>query len=61
MSQFVPFKNFVVRSGITGTYSNRISIVVDSSQFPNNSDYEWIIAKNSSGEIKQYCEADLIQ
>ncbi len=61
VSSAVPFKNFVVKSGVKGTSSSRLSIVVDSSKFPNNSDYEWIIAKNSSGEIKQYCEADLIQ
>ena len=55
-----PFKNFVVKAGVNGTYSNKLAIVIDTADFPLNSDYEWIIAKNSKGEIKQYCEADLI-
>ncbi len=61
VSSSSPLKNFIVKSGIVGTSSSRLSIVIDNTKFPNNSDYEWIIAKNSSGEIKQYCEADLIQ
>ena len=55
-----PLKNFVVKAGVKGTSTNTLAIVIDVSSFPLNSDYEWTIAKNSSGVIKQYCEADLI-
>lgn len=55
-----PLKNFVVKAGVKGTGSNTLAIVIDASSFPLNSDYEWTIAKNSSGAVKQYCEADLI-
>ena len=55
-----PLKNFVVKAGVKGTSINTLAIVIDASSFPLNSDYEWTIAKNSSGAIKQYCEADLI-
>lgn len=55
-----PLKNFVVKAGVKGTSTNTLAIVIDVSSFPLNSDYEWTIAKNSSGAIKQYCEADLI-
>ena len=54
-----PLKNFVVKAGVNGA-SGTLAIVIDAASFPLNSDYEWIIAKNSKGEIKQYCEADLI-
>ena len=43
-----------------GTDSAKLAIVIDTANFPLNSDYQWTIAKNSKGEIKQYCEADLI-
>ena len=55
-----PLQNFVVKAGVKGTSTNTLAIVIDASSFPLNSDYEWTIAKNSSGVIKQYCEADLI-
>ena len=55
-----PLKNFVVKAGVKGTSSNILAIVIEASSFPLNSDYEWTIAKNSSGAVKQYCEADLI-
>ena len=55
-----PLKNFAVKSGVMGTYSAKLAIVIDTANFPLNSDYQWTIAKNSKGEIKQYCEADLI-
>ena len=55
-----PLQNFVVKAGVKGTSANTLEIVIDASSFPLNSDYEWTIAKNSSGAIKQYCEADLI-
>lgn len=55
-----PLKNIVFKGGIMGSYSSRLNIVINTSNFPLNSNYEWIIAKNSSGTIKQYCEADLI-
>lgn len=55
-----PLKNFTIKSGILGTSDTPLQIVIDTADFPLNSNYEWIIAKNSKGEIKQYCEADLI-
>ena len=55
-----PLKNFVVKAGVKGTSGNTLAIVIDESSFPLNSNYEWTIAKNSNGVIKQYCEADLI-
>ena len=55
-----PLKNFVVKSGVMGTDSAKLAIVIDTTNFPLNSNYQWTIAKNSKGEIKQYCEADLI-
>ena len=55
-----PLQNFVVKAGVKGISTNTLEIVIDASSFPLNSDYEWTIAKNSSGAIKQYCEANLI-
>ena len=55
-----PLKNFVVKSGVIGRYSDKLAIVIDTANFPLDSDYQWTIAKNSKDEIKQYCEADLI-
>ena len=52
-------KNFVVKAGVKSA-TDKLAIVIDEASFPLGSDYEWIIAKNSKGEIKQYCEADLI-
>ncbi len=56
---YLPLKNFKIKSG-TSTPESGMEIVIDTADFPLNSDYEWTIAKNSKGEIKQYCEADLI-
>ena len=55
-----PLKNFAVKSGVMGTDSAKLAIVIDTVNFPLGSDYQWTISKNSKGEIKQYCEADLI-
>ena len=55
-----PLKNFKVKAGIKGAFDNKLAIVIDATSFPLGSDYEWTIAKNSSGAVKQYCEADLI-
>ena len=55
-----PLQNFKVKAGIKGAFNNKLAIVIDATSFPLGSDYEWTIAKNSSGAIKQYCEADLI-
>ena len=56
-----PLKNFVIKSGVKGVAINsKLAIVIDAASFPLNSDYQWTISKNSSGAIKQYCEADLI-
>ena len=56
-----PLQNFKVKAGIKGaSLNNKLAIVIDATSFPLGSDYEWTIAKNSSGAIKQYCEADLI-
>lgn len=59
-TQQQPLQNFVVKSGVMGTDSAKLAIVIDTANFPLGSDYQWTIAKNSKGEIKQYCEADLI-
>ena len=55
-----PLKNFKVKAGIKGASNNKLAIVIDATSFPLGSDYEWTIAKNSSGAVKQYCEAELI-
>ena len=55
-----PLQNFKVKAGIKGAFNNKLAIVIDATSFPLGSDYEWTIAKNSSGAVKQYCEADLI-
>ena len=55
-----PLKNFKVKAGIKGAFNNKLAIVIDATSFPLGSDYEWTIGKNSSGAVKQYCEADLI-
>ena len=55
-----PLKNFKVKAGIKGAFNNKLAIVIDATSFPLGSDYEWTIAKNSSGAVKQYCEAELI-
>ena len=56
-----PLQNFKVKAGIKGaSLNNKLAIVIDATSFPLGSDYEWMIAKNSSGAVKQYCEADLI-
>ena len=55
-----PLKNFKVKAGIKGAFNNKLAIVIDATSFPLGSNYEWTIAKNSSGAVKQYCEADLI-
>ena len=59
-SSTAPLQNFKVKAGIKGEVNNKLAIVIEAASFPSNSNYEWTIAKNSSGEIKQYCEADLI-
>ena len=55
-SMNAPLKNITIKSGVVGTLTDKILLV----RLPLNLDYEWTIAKNSSGVIKQYCEADLI-
>ena len=51
-------QNWEIKEGIQGASSdNRLTIKLDSS-FPVNASYHWTIAKNSAGEIKQYCEAN---
>lgn len=49
-------QNINVNRGVSGTYSNYNFINIDTL----NADYEIQVAKNSKGEIKIYCEADLI-
>ena len=56
-----PLQNFEVKGGIVGdSDSSRVDIVIPTTDFPLGAQYTWTIAKNSKGEIKQYCEADLI-
>ena len=52
-----PLKNITIKSGVAGTEEDKILL----NRLPLNLDYEWTIAKNSSGVVKQYCEADLIK
>ena len=57
-----PLRNFDIKSGVSGVdANNRLDIIIDNVKFPLNADYELTIARNSKGEIVQYCEADLIQ
>ena len=48
-------QNYKFTQGLQGTYSTPITITAEC-----NRGYETKVAKNSSGEIKIYCEADLI-
>ena len=57
-----PLKNFIIKNGVSGVDgNNRLNIIIDNEKFPLNAGYELTIARNSKGEIVQYCEADLIQ
>ena len=58
-SSSAPLQNLTIKSGIKGTDISK-KLTIDCSSIALGADYEWIIAKNSNGEIKQYCEADLI-
>ena len=49
-------KNINITKGVAGTYNSYNMINID----VLNQDYEIQVAKNSKGEIKVYCEADLI-
>ena len=57
-----PLTNFIIKNGVGGVDNNSgLDIIIDNEKFPLNAGYQWTIAKNSKGEIVQYCEADLIQ
>lgn len=49
-------QNITVTSGVKGTYNDLLEININE----YNNDYEIKIAINTSGDIKMYCEADLI-
>ena len=51
-----PLQNYNLAQGVQGTSSNYLNI-----DGVRNLSYETKVAKNSSGELKIYCEADLIQ
>lgn len=51
-----PLQNLNVAQGLAGNRSTPITVTMDN----YGSQYETKIAKNSNGEIKVYCEADLI-
>ena len=55
-SSSVLLKNINVNRGVSGIFSSYNMINIDTL----NQDYEIQVAKNSKGEIKVYCEADLI-
>ena len=55
-SSSILLKNINVNRGVSGTSSSYNYINID----VLNQDYEIQVAKNSNGEIKIYCEADLI-
>ena len=48
-------QNYRISNGIQGTYEERITLNVE-----RNRNYETTIARNSDGEIVQFCVADLI-
>jgi hypothetical protein len=50
-------KNIHIRRGVKGTSVNNL-LRVEITNY--NADYETIVARNSKGELKIYCEADLI-
>lgn len=50
-------QNITVCQGVLGTYSSYIEI----SSIARNLGYQTKVAKNSNGDLKIYCEADLIQ
>ena len=56
-SSTVLLKNININSGIVGTSSSYNMININTL----NQDYKIQIAKNSNGELKIYCEADLIK
>ena len=49
-------QNININRGVSGTYSKHNTISIDTL----NANYKIQVAKNSSGDIKIYCEADLI-
>lgn len=54
-------QNFIIKRGVnTGLKAKALDIVIPVQVFKPNSNYTWTIARNSKGELKQYCEADLI-
>ena len=55
-SSTVLLKNININRGVVGAYGSRNMININTL----NQDYEIQVAKNSKGEIKIYCEADLI-
>ena len=55
-SSTVLLKNININRGVVGTSSSYNMININTL----NQDYEIQVAKNSKGEIKIYCEADLI-
>ena len=55
-SSSIKLKNVNINRGVSGTSSSFNTINIDTL----NQDYEIQVAKNSNGEIKIYCEADLI-
>lgn len=48
-------QNYKLAQGLQGNYSSQITITTE-----RNRNYETKVAKNSAGEVKIYCEADLI-
>ena len=55
-STTIKLKNVNINRGVCGTSSSYNYINIETL----NQDYEIQVAKNSNGEIKIYCEADLI-
>lgn len=49
-------QNVNINRGVSGTFSKYNTVSIDTL----NANYEIKVAKNSSGAIKIYCEADLI-
>ena len=48
--------NVTISQGTSGTSSSRLSMLIDTTE----QKYKLTFAKNSSGELKKYCEADIV-
>ena len=60
-SSSVLLKNININRGVVGTYRSNNTVNINNININTlNQNYEIQVAKNSKGQIKIYCEADLI-